>query len=161
MKLLKTMMAVAAFALASGTVQAFLDKSYAQSCEINGGPGRLFEGSKSIYWHVGGDHTVIEAFVEDRCVAVRMIPDKGRAYDVEIVTKMLPYVCLTTHSWIQLPDSPDTVANWATTDGLILGALYPSGICQFAYKSWLEENGLLGTPLPRTTPSENDIAPMK
>jgi hypothetical protein len=149
--------------LVSAITQAHADlhDTYAQSCAKYGGSGNVDKKNKQIYWHYAKS-TVVEVFVKDECVSMRIIPDKDWFYAIEQIEAALPAECGTDQRWIPLQieaSDPLIVAQWATTDGQILAALYKkTGVVQFSYRWWLEKKGLLDGSAPaQTAPVEDDL----
>ncbi len=123
--------------------KADLGDTYSASCAKFGGQGHVDKQKRRIWWHIH-HHFVIEAFVKNECVAMRLVPDKDYSYTVEDVERLLPLQCGRSQIW-QPNGGGDSnyTACWATNDGLILAALYPDGDMQFAYTWWIKGKGKL------------------
>jgi hypothetical protein len=159
---MKKLMLIGAACLAASSAFADLGDTYAQSCAKWSGKGTLDKQNHQIIWHF--DHaTIVERFVKNECVFMQLFPDKGLVYTVNGVQRILPYNCGPSQVWGPFtsgvessvaPEAGGIAANWQTTDGLILAALYNDGAVQIAYKWFIEGKGLLTKPA-ETAPVED------
>src|SRR5262245_61220195 len=137
--------AFASLTMASTSAFADLHDTYAQSCTKYGGRGKIDKVNHCIYWHQ--DHEeIVEWFVKNECVSMKLIPDKGCHYSIAQVEALLPYESGSTQSWQSIGSEGNRIAQWGTSDGLILAALYDYGHIQFSYAWYLNSKGLLAPP---------------
>ena len=158
--MIKKALLMAALALTATIAHADLGDTYAQSCAKYGSSGKVDKQRHFIYWHYGKS-TVVEYFVNNECVCMRLLPDKDWSYPIDQIEASLLSQCGSSQSWypaqIEANDSLGIKAQWATTDSLIIATLYKTGVIQFAYQAWLEKKGLLeGTAPAQTAPVEDE-----
>jgi len=141
----KLMLIGAACLAASSAAFADLGDTYAQSCAKWGGRGTIDKAHHRILWRAR-HATIVEIFVKNECVSMRLVPEEGFSYKLNDIQRILPYNCGAQQIWMPFPvlsETPNIVANWATTDDAILAALYNNGCIQLSYKWYLKDKGLL------------------
>jgi hypothetical protein len=145
-KLILSLTALASLTMASATAFADLGDTYSQSCAKYGGKGSVDKAHHCIVWHQHHQY-VVETFVKNECVVMRLVPEKGFGYTVDLVENMLPFECGSQQAWVSNGGAEgDYVAQWATRDGLVLAAYYQNGYAQFAYAWFLKSKGFLEAP---------------
>jgi hypothetical protein len=152
----KLVFTISALLISAIISRAELGATYAQDCKRYG-KATVDKVRKCVYWHVS-KRLIVERFVKNECVMVRLIPDKGLAYSLNDVQRMLPYECGSEQVWQLFDGGSSFLGSWQTTDGLILASLYPTGDVQFAYRWWIEGKGLLTDQSNSAAPVEDGIA---
>jgi hypothetical protein len=147
-KLILSLMAMASLTMAAIPAVANLGDTYEQSCLRYGGEGKIYSKSnKVIRWHYGRK-TIFETFVKNECVAMKYVADKGYQYTIDRIREnILPHQKGYNQEWTGNGGGGEWVANWATTDGLILAGLNVDGSFEVAYAQYLKAKGLLLPPI--------------
>jgi|SRR5215471_1732726 len=160
---MKNLILVGAACLAASSTWADLGDTYAQSCTKFGGKGIAVKRLHEVAWHLN-NAVVLEAFVKNECVFMRLVPDKGVSYTTQDVQRLLVYNSGSKQIWTPFPVDTslvDIAANWSTTDGLVIATLYTNGCVQFAYKWYAEAKGLLAKPAPEESAPVEDSPSIK
>jgi hypothetical protein len=144
-KIILGLMAVVSLTM---TANANLHDTYSESCQRYGGKAKVTTDGKRVKW-IFADYTVIESFVNNECVAMLLVPAKGKAYNADNFEALKSSNCGTTQTWVRDTGEPDpgNLIEWSTTDNLIGATLRKDGMLQFAYMWFLQNKGLL-TSLP-------------
>lgn len=157
--LVSILTALASLTIAMTPAFADLGDTYAQSCAKYGGRGTVYRVNHQIVWHVS-KHSIAETFIKNECVAMMLVPDRGLLYSTDDFARIAPDEAGRGQTWVGSPDAPleMNVAEWNTTDNLVLAVLGKDGRIQFSYTWWSRGKGLLKeSPGYGTAPVEDQI----
>jgi hypothetical protein len=143
-KLLLILTALTSLTIANVPAFANLGDTYAQSCSRFGGKGTVDKKNHRMIWYLPNTHSfVYESFVNNACVALLIVPDEGYHFSVSFMEELLSMQSAATQTWTRSDALDVNIAEWKTTDGLLMASLSRQGNAQFAYTWWMERKGLI------------------